>query len=175
MKRGSRRSRGPPLANYCWEERVERGNPAPLGRASPGSRAPWFPGAARGTWSHASLQGWGWVGGRLPGERRVQESDGFQTSIAASSPFTAWFSAPEGTSRAPAPSARGLILKGRRVLRDQTVQGSAARRERILGTAGGSAGDLEPGAASQTGWGRSEPAGLGAHRRAPGEPGQQSG
>lgn len=77
------------------------------------------------------------------------------------------------------PQARGRVLvdggfSATRQFR-ALPQPDSARRERILGTAGGSAGDKEPGAASQTGWRRSEPAGQGAHRRAPGEPGQQSG
>lgn len=59
-----------------------------------------------------------------------------------------------------------------RRFRAQQKPGST-RRGRILGTA--ALVTWGQGAASQTGQGRSEPAGQGAHRRAPGEPGQQSG
>lgn len=87
------------------------------------------------------------VGGRFPGERHVPEAVGFNASITASSPFTSWFRAPEGTSWAPSPKKRGQALEGRRIICDQTVQGWAEAWLRAKGKDPGnrSAGDMGAG------------------------------
>lgn len=152
-----RAERRPSSGLSVLEERVGRGNLAPLGRACPVTGAPLFPGPAGGTPGRAPPRGGGGragaspengaCGGRAGSEPRSQALPPAFTALGGGADSRGAFSRTEDPSPGrPADCPRTEC--GARPRPGWT------RRWRILGPAAGSAGAAWPDAASQTGLAR---------------------
>lgn len=168
VKGGAERSGDPPppRAYQGVEERVGRRRPAPLGRAPLGPRAPLFPGPAGVT-----PGGWGRVGGRSPGERRVRGAGWSGSSLAASSSGVRgsgpWSGLPGRLlpQRGPEPWEAGGLSASR--VRRSAAAGPGAKGEDPRARGG-------PRRCRRVGRRLPDAPGAGAHPRAPGEPGRPS-
>ncbi|XP_047557589.1 collagen alpha-1(I) chain-like [Lutra lutra] len=152
-----RAERRPSSGSSVQEERVGRGNLAPLGRACPGSGAPLLRGPAGGTLGRAPPRGCGGkagaspendaCGGRAGSAPRSQPPAPAFTALGRGANSWGAFSRTDG----PSPGRPADCLPAECGARPRPGR---ARRGRILGPAAGSAGAAGPDTASQTGLAR---------------------